>query len=97
MNDKIKKAFDSYYLDYFELIKNKEVLSYYSYSNNESTYHIKLLKGHGIFKTVVYMVQVLKEKDAGYSKQDKLNKQFHIESLAIDYISKLVTGSIDHA
>lgn len=96
MNDKIKKAFKSHYFDYINLIKNKEPLNYYSYSNNESTYHIKLLKGCGIFNTVVYVIQILKEKDAGYSKQDKLNKQFHTESLAMDYISKLVTGS-NHA
>lgn len=96
MNDKIKKAFKSHYFDYINLIKNKEPLNYYSYGNNENVYYVKLLKGDGIFGTTVYAVQVLKEKDKGYLKQEKLNAHFHTEDKAIDHISKLVIGS-NHA
>lgn len=93
MNDKIKKAFDKHYCDDFDLIKSKKVLSYYSYND----YYIKLLKGRGIFKTTLYMVQVLKEKDDKFIRQEKLNNQFHTENKAIDYIAELMTGGVDHA
>lgn len=95
MDYKIKEAFNHCYIDYLGLIKNKEVLYNYSYDNNNDSYYIRLVKGNGLFNTTVYMVQALKGKDKGYIKYEKVNKEFHSESRAIDYIAELITGVKD--
>jgi hypothetical protein len=97
MDIKIADIFNSFYCDLFGLVKKKVILDYFSYDYKDELYYIRLMKGVGIFNTDLYMVQVLKKVDHGYSRQNDLNNQFHSESKAIDYISELISGEVIHA
>ena len=97
MNINIEKEFNKHYNDFVGLIRSKEVLNYYSYQKDNDLFRIRLLKGKGIFNTEVYMIQVLKEKDGSFTIRERLNKQFHFECKAVDYVSELMTGGLEHA
>jgi hypothetical protein len=97
MDVKISKIFDSFYCDCFGRIKNKSILNFYSYDHKDELYYIRLMKGHGVHDTELFMIQVLKKERTGYSKQKDLNREFHKEINAIDYISELIAGGVENA
>jgi hypothetical protein len=97
MDIKIADIFNSFYCDCFGLVKNKLILDFYSYDHNDELYFIRLSKGGGVHDTELFMVQVLKKEGTGYSKQEHLNCEFHTEVKAIDYISGLIAGGVEHA
>jgi hypothetical protein len=94
---KIADIFNSFYVDYFERVRRKVILNFYSYDHNDELYYVRLMSGVGIHDTELFMVQVLKKERNGYSKQEKLNCEFHTEDKANDYISGLIHGGVEHA
>ena len=90
----IKKAFDIQYKDEFN-IPGKKVIGHYTFTMSKIEYRIRLSKGKGIFKTELFIVEVLRKEKGEYIKWNRFNRQYNNELRATKHIEKLMKGGDD--
>ena len=91
MDINIKIAFDNKYTDEFNLLQRKPIC-FFTFKILNTNFHIRLSMCGGIYSTVVFLVEVLREEIKEFIKLPDLNKYFHKQTKAVGYIIELLEG-----
>ena len=91
MDINIKEAFNDKYKDDFKLLQRKPI-GFFTFKLLNTNFHIRLSMSGGIYGTVVFLVEVLREDINGFMKLPRLNKYTHRQISAVKYIIDLMEG-----